>query len=56
MELRRVKAEHEAKMSFDEEKINFLQRETALKQRQIEEYEDKYSKVQEDLDLTKYKL
>jgi hypothetical protein len=31
MEMRKIKAENESKISFDSEKINYLSRETALK-------------------------
>lgn len=55
-ELRTIKAENESKILYNEEKLNSIQRELVIKNKQVNEYEHRYSKTQDELDLTKYKL
>ena len=54
--LKTVKAENESKIAYNDEKLSALQREINIKCKQVEEYEDRYTKTQDELDLTKYKL
>jgi chromosome segregation ATPase len=55
-ELKTIRAENESKINYNEEKLNALQREINIKIRQVEDYEQRYSRTQDELDLTKYKL
>jgi hypothetical protein len=53
--LKTVKAENESKIAYNDEKLSALQREVNIKCKQVEDYETRYIKTQDELDLTKYK-
>lgn len=55
-QLKTIKAEYESRIAYNEEKLNSYQREIGIKIKQVEDYEQKYTKTQDELDLTKYKL
>ena len=54
--LKTVKAENESKLNYTDEKMSALTREINIKIKQVEDYESRYTRTQDDLDLTKYKL
>ena len=54
--LKTVKAEMESKISYNDEKIAGLNREIAIKAKQVADLEAKFTSAQDELDMTKYKL
>ena len=54
--MKTAKAEFESRIAYVEEKFAAIQRENAIKVKQLQEYEERYQKTQEELDLTKYRL
>jgi hypothetical protein len=55
-DLKTLKAEHESKISYIEEKLEAFKREIGIKVKQVEDYEQRYMTTQDELDLTRYKL
>jgi len=53
--LKVVRAEHESKIVYQEERLQAATREVGIKAKQVDEYEEKLTKTQDDLDLTRYK-
>lgn len=46
----------ESKISYNDEKIAGLNREIAIKAKQVADLEGKFTSAQDELDMTKYKL